>query len=123
MQKLLSALLGAVAGAAFTTMGLIETGDGFELNVGYGNDATGTIIVVGVVVGALLGATLLARWPAAIAGLTIGLLIGIWIRDNSGTGDVQPPGVFLLLFGLPLIGAWGGYLFHKARSRFPHQTS
>lgn len=100
-----------MTGVLFTTMGLIDTRLGLE--VSGGNEATPVVILCGAVVGALLGATVLARWPLLLAGLLLGLASAIWLRDNAATPPVQPPWVFVLLFGLPLAGAATGYLWHR----------
>ena len=105
------AVAGAVAGFLFTTMGLVDLRGGFDF--GGGNEATPFVIAAGVVVGAALGATVLRRWSAAIVGLAVGLVAGIWLRDNAGAEPVQPPLVFVLLFGLPLLGAAIGYLWQR----------
>lgn len=109
MGRVGGAVAGAVAGALFTTMGLIDLGA--ELDLHGGNDATPWVIATGVAVGAVLGATVLRQWTAATVGMTVGLVAGIWLRDNSGGGPVQPPWVFVLLFGLPLVGAAAGFLW------------
>jgi hypothetical protein len=105
------AVAGALAGLLFTTMGLVNLDAGFD--VGDGNEATPFVIGGGVAVGALLGATVLRQWVAVIAGLAAGLVAGIWLRDNAGMSPVQPPWVFVLLFGLPLLGAAAGYQWQR----------
>lgn len=96
-------------------MGLVDTSDGLTFSGG-GNEATPMVIAVGVAIGALLGITLLWRFPIAILGAIVGLAAGIWVRDNLTPGSVQTPWVFLLLFGLPLVGIAGGYLVHLPRT-------
>lgn len=113
MRRAIGTALGGFAGLAFTTFGLVDTSHG--LHIGGGNEATPTVIAIGVVVGALAGAAILWHWPTAILGATVGLAGGIWLRDNLAFGGVQPPWVFLLLFGLPAAGAAGGYLLHRSR--------
>ena len=115
MERARSGILGALAGILFTTMGLIDTRSGLE--VSGGNEATPAVVVVGAVVGVLLGATVLRRFPVLLAGLVLGLALGIWLRDNAGPTPVQPPWVFVLLFGLPVAGAVGGYLWHRRRAK------
>lgn len=105
--------MGAVTGVAFTTFGLVDTARG--LQIGGGNEATPAVIAVGVVTGAALGATVLRRWPGVFIGALLGLVAGIWLRDNIALGPVQPPWVFLLLFGLPIFGATVGYLLHRSK--------
>ena len=105
------AVAGAVAGLLFTTMGLVNLDAGVD--IGGGNEATPIVIAAGVAGGALLGATVLRRWVAVIVGLALGLVAGIWLRDNAGMNPVQPPWVFVLLFGLPLLGAAIGYLWQR----------
>ncbi len=113
MQRLVGAILGGIAGLGFTTMGLIETSSGIDISGG--NEATGTVIAIGVVVGVAIGGMVLWRWPIVIGGLIVGLALGIWLRDNADVSPVQPPVVFLLLFGLPLMGAACGYLLDRSR--------
>jgi hypothetical protein len=105
------AVAGAVAGLLFTTMGLVDLDAGFD--IGGGNEATPFVIAGGIAVGALLGATVLRQWVAVIVGLAAGLVAGMWLRDNAGMYPVQPPWVFVLLFGLPLLGATVGYLWQR----------
>ena len=93
MKRALGTLLGALAGLAFSTLGLTDMSNGFEFMRYGGNDATPTVIVLGIAVGALLGMTVLWRWPLAIVGLVLGLAVGMWMRDNVGHGGVQPPWV------------------------------
>jgi hypothetical protein len=123
MKRVVGGILGAVAGLGFSTMGLIEVRDGFDL--GGGNENTSTVIGIGAVLGALIGAGVLWRWPLAIVGLIVGLAAGIWLRDNLGRPlpGVQPPWVFLLLFGLPALGAAGGYLMHLPRATWARHAS
>lgn len=121
MKRAIAATLGALAGFAFTTMGLVDTSHG--LTISGGNDATPMVIAVGVAVGALLGIILLWRFPFAILGAIMGLAAGIWLRDNLTLGSVQPPWVFLLLFGLPAVGAAGGYLMHLPRTTWEHHAA
>lgn len=80
MKRAIAATLGALAGFAFTTMGLVDTSHG--LTISGGNDATPMVIAVGVAVGALLGIILLWRFPFAILGAIMGLAAGIWLRDT-----------------------------------------
>lgn len=94
-------------------MGLIDTGT--DIQVGGGNEATSSVIAVGVVIGGLAGGIVLWRWPLAILGAIVGLAAGIWLRDNLVFAGVQAPWVFLLLFGLPAVGTAGGYLLHRRR--------
>lgn len=56
-----------------------------------GNEATLAVIAVGVAIGVLVGATALWRFPFAMVGAMIGLATGTWLRDNLGSGGVQPP--------------------------------
>lgn len=115
MRRALGALLGAVAGFAFSNMGLIDTSNGFTINSLGGNGATPVVTAAGVAIGAVIGATLLWRFPLAILGSIVGLAAGIWLRDNAAMGYVQPPWVFLLLFGLPALGLAAGYSLHLPR--------
>lgn len=110
MLRVLGGILGAVAGFGFSTMGLIETR---FWSFGGGNENTTEVIVAGVVIGTLVGALVLWRWPLAILGLIIGLAAGMWLRDNATRGTVQPPWVFFLLFGLPLLAAAAGFVLHE----------
>lgn len=112
MQRAVGGILGAVAGLGFTTMGLIHTGNG--LDFGGGNEASTIVIVAGIIIGGVIGGFLLWRQPLVIAGMIFGLTWGIWLRDNLTFGGVQPPWVFVLLFGLPAVGAAGGYLIHRS---------
>lgn len=115
MRRIVGAVLGVVAGLEFSTMGLIETR---FWEFGGGNENTTEVIVAGVVIGGLIGALVLWRWPLSIVGLIVGLAAGMWLRDNATRGTVQPPWVFLLLFGLPLIAAAAGLILHeRTRSR------
>ena len=116
MKRVLGAALGAVAGLAFSTMGLVEFNDGLRIISLGGNNATPMVTAAGVAIGALVGATVLWRYPIAIVGATVGLTAGMWLRDNASLGGVQPPWVFFLLFGLPLLGAVAGYLLHLPRT-------
>lgn len=116
MKRATGAALGALAGLAFSTMGLIDMEGEVPIASGGGNEATPVVIAVGVAVGALLGLTVLWRFPLGILGAIVGLAAGMWLRDNSTMGTVQPPWVFLLLFGLPAVGAAGGYLLHLPRT-------
>jgi hypothetical protein len=113
MRRALGAVLGAFAGFGFTTLGLRDAFRFFSVEGG--NEATATVILVGVVIGTVTGATLLWRWPLALVGLSLGLEIGMWLRDNGGRGPAQAPWVFLLLFGFPLLGTACGYAVHRAR--------
>ena len=115
MKRAVGASLGALAGLAFSTMGMIRL-EGEAPASGGGNEATPLVIAIGVAIGALLGLTMLWRFPIAILGSIVGLGAAIWLRDNATTGSVQPPWVFLLLFGLPAVGAVGGYLLHLPRT-------
>ncbi len=123
MRRALGAALGAVAGLAFSTMGLIETSDGFTINWLGGNEATPMVTAVGVVIGAFVGGTVLWRFPLAIVGAIVGLAAGMWLRDNATLGTVQPPWVFLLLFGLPAVGMAGGYLLHLPRTTWARHST
>lgn len=116
MRRFIGAVLGALAGLAFSTLGLIDTSQGLPAMSGGGNEATPIVIAVGLMIGALLGASVLWRFPIAIVGAIVGLAAGMWLRDNLGVGGVQPPWVFLLLFGLPAVGFASGYLIHLRRS-------
>ncbi|MEA2434090.1 MAG: hypothetical protein QOG54_1547 [Actinomycetota bacterium] len=123
VKRAIGATLGAVAGLAFSTLGLIDTSAGLHIASDGGNDATPVIIVVGVAIGALLGLTVLWRFPIAILGAIVGLAAGMWLRDNASTGSVQPPWVFLLLFGLPAVGAGAGYLLHLPRATWARHAA
>ena len=90
MRRILGALLGAIAGLGFSTMGLIETRGGFEF--GGGNEDTEVVIAAGILIGVALGSLVLWRYPLAIVGLIVGLAAGIWLRDNATTLTVQAPG-------------------------------
>ncbi|MDP9068438.1 MAG: hypothetical protein M3N53_08890 [Actinomycetota bacterium] len=116
MKRAVGASLGGLAGLAFSTMGLIDTRGEVPTAAAGGNDATPVVIPVRVAIGALLGLTVLWRFPIAILGAIVGLAAGMWLRDNTTMGSVQPPWVFLLLFGLPVVGAAGGYLLHLPRT-------
>lgn len=109
MRRVLGAALGAILGLAFSTSGLVDLSEGFTITTLGGNDATPTVTAVGTAIGALVGATMLWRYPLAIVGAIVGLAAGMWLRDNLISGS-QAPRVFLLIFGLPLLGAAGGYL-------------
>lgn len=115
MWRAVGAVLGAFAGFGFTTLGLRDAFDFFTVEGG--NEATATVILVGLAVGAVLGATLSWRWPLALVGLSLGLEVGMWLRDNGGRGPIQAPWVFFLLFGFPLIGAACGYAVHRATAQ------
>lgn len=123
MRRAIGAALGALAGLAFSTMGLIETSDGFTINSLGGNEATPVVSAVGVVIGAVLGGILMWRFPLAILGAIVGLAAGMWLRDNASMGSVQPPWVFLLLFGLPTVGIAGGYLLHLPRATWARHSA
>lgn len=123
MRRGIGGLLGAVAGLAFSTMGLIDTSHGFTINSLGGNEATPVVTAVGVAIGALLGATLLWRFPMAILGAIVGLAAGMWLRDNATLGTVQPPWVFLLLFGLPAVGIAAGYSLHLPRQTWARHSA
>lgn len=121
MKRVVGAALGALTGLAFSTMGLVDTSQGLTWSGG-GNEATSLVIAVGVTIGALLGGIVFWRFPFAILGAIVGLATGIWLRDNLTLGSVQPPWVFLLLFGLPAIGIVAGYSLHLPRAtwmRYP----
>ncbi len=121
MKRVIAAALGALAGLAFSTLGLVDFSHGLPDMTG-GNDATPIVIAAGISIGALVGAAVLWRFPFAIVGAIVGLAAGMWLRDNLGLGGVQPPWVFLLLFGLPGLGLAGGYLVHLPLStwtRYP----
>lgn len=122
MERVVGGILGAVTGLAFTTLGLVNArGAGLRFEGG-GNENTVAVIIAGVVIGALIGAVALRRRPFVIVGLLVGLAIGIWLRDNLDQPNVQPPWVFLLLFGLPLLGAFVGYYIHR-RSSYAGKSS
>lgn len=110
MRRVLGGILGAVAGFGLSTTGLIETR---FWTAGGGNENTTEVIVAGVVIGSLVGALVLWRWPLAIVGLIMGLAAGMWLRDNLVFPSVQPPWVFFLLFGLPLVAAAAGFVLHE----------
>lgn len=122
MRRVTGLLLGAFAGLAFSTLGLVDFTQGVSLSGG-GNDATPIVIAVGIAIGALVGATVLWRFPFAILGAIVGLAAGMWLRDNLGSGNVQPPWVFFLLFGLPAAGLGGGYLIHLPRSYWERHSA
>ncbi|MDQ3619129.1 MAG: hypothetical protein M3391_03250, partial [Actinomycetota bacterium] len=86
MKRATGAMLGALAGLAFSTMGLIDTMDGFTIASAGGNDATPVVIAVGVAIGTLLGLIVMWRFPLAILGATVGLAAGMWLRDNATMG-------------------------------------
>ena len=111
MKRFIGGALGALAGLGFTTMGLLYTGGG--ITFGGGNEATPVVIAVGVLVGATLGSVFLYRWPLALGGVTLGLACGIWLRDNLNPVPVQPPSVFLLLFGLSAVSATAGAILDR----------
>ena len=123
MERVVGAALGAVAGLAFSTMGLVDMRDGLTISSLGGNEATPVVIAVGVAIGALIGSTVLWRFPLAMLGAIIGLAAGMWLRDNAGFPSVQAPWVFLLLFGLPAVGAAGGYALHLPRSRWERRPT
>lgn len=125
MKRAIGAALGALAGLAFSTMGLVEFSDGLTVIPLGGNDATPMVTTVGVAIGALLGLTVLWRFPLAILGAIVGLAAGMWLRDNLGLGSVQPPWVFFLLFGLPAAGAGAaaGYLLHLPRTTWERHAT
>lgn len=122
MRRAIGATLGALAGLAFSTMGLIDTAGEVPIASGGGNEATPLVIAVGVAIGALLGLTVLWRFPLAILGAIMGLVAGMWLRDNATLGSVQPPWVFFLLFGLPAVGIVGGYLLHLPRTTWARHS-
>lgn len=122
MERAIGASLGALAGLAFSTMGLIDTTGEVPIVSGGGNEATPIVIAVGVTIGAVLGLTVLWRFPLAILGAIVGLAAGMWLRDNATLGTVQPPWVFLLLFGLPAVGIAGGYLLHLPRTTWARHS-
>ncbi len=119
----MGAALGALAGLGFSTMGLVDTSNGFTINSLGGNDATPAVTAAGVVIGGLLGATVLWRFPLAILGAIVGLAAGMWLRDNATVGTVQPPWVFLLLFGLPAVGIAVGYSLHLPRTTWARHSA
>ena len=116
MKRAVSGWLGALAGLAFSTMGLIDMSEGLRFREYGGNDDTPIVIAVGVAIGALVSVTVLWRFPLTIIGAIVGLAAGMWLRDNASMGSVQPPWVFFLLFGLPILGMVGGYLLHLPRT-------
>ncbi|MDQ3620104.1 MAG: hypothetical protein M3391_08255 [Actinomycetota bacterium] len=123
MNRAIGAALGALAGLAFSTMGLVDASNGFKIITLGGNDATPIVTAVGVAIGALLGITVLWRYPLAILGTIVGLAAGIFLRDNATMGSVQPPWVFFLLFGLPAVGAAAGSLLHKPRATWARYST
>lgn len=123
MRRAIGATLGALAGLAFSNMGLIDTSNGVTLNSLGGNDATPVVTAVGVLIGALLGGTVLWRYPLAILGAIVGLAAGMWLRDNATLGTVQPPWVFFLLFGLPALGIAAGCSLHLPRTTWARHSA
>lgn len=123
MKRVIGTALGALTGLAFSTLGLIDFTEGLPVMSGGGNKATPLVVAIGVAIGALVGATVLSRFPFALVGMILGLTTAMWLRDNLGLGGVQPPWVFLLLFGLPAVGLAGGYLMHLPRSTWVRHTT
>lgn len=123
MRRAVGAVLGALAGLAFSTMGLVDTTGEVPIASGGGNEATPLVIAAGVAIGALLGLIVLWRFPFAIVGAIVGLAAGMWLRDNTGFPSVQAPWVFLLLFGLPTVGAIGGYALHLPRTTWARYST
>lgn len=112
MQRAVGALLGAVLGLGFGTMGLIYTRNGFDISGATENSVFTAAVVVAI--GAVIGAVLLNERPWALVGAIAGLALAIWLRDNADDfGTVQAPKVFLLLFGLPLLGGYLGWIAHR----------
>lgn len=120
---MVAAMLGALAGLAFSTMGLVDTMNGFTINTFGGNEATPVVIAAGVAIGAVLGGTVLWCFPLAILGAIVGLAAGIWMRDNMGFPTVQAPWVFFLLFGLPAVGIAVGYSLHLPRTTWSRHSA
>ena len=107
VTTLLAILLGAATGALFTSFGLIEFHP--RLYFGGGNEWTPLVTGGGATIGAALGASAWFRkhWTTVL-GAALGMLVAILIRDEY---MLQPPVVFLDLFGLPLFAAGVGYFF------------
>lgn len=122
MKRAVGATLGALLGLAFSTSGLVDLSDGLTVSLHSGNDATPVVTAVGTAIGALVGVTVLWRFPLAILGTIVGLAAGMWLRDNQISGS-QAPRVFLLIFGLPAIGAAGGYLLHLPRTTWARNAA
>ena len=105
-------LLGAALGALATSFGLIDTTLSWVSFSG-GNEWTPVVTGVGVVAGAVVGSTEFFR-RHAFSFVLFGpaLMLAIALRDHYG---LQPPIVFLALFGLPLLGAAAGIPLDKWR--------
>jgi hypothetical protein len=112
MKRLRGAALATVLGAGFASMGLLDTSGG-TLRIGGGNEATFFVLVAGAAIGAVVGATFLRDRPIALMGAIVGLAAGIWLRDNMTMSYVQPPAVFFLLFGLPILGGTVGFFIDR----------
>lgn len=107
-NKAIGAVLGALLGLGFGTMGLINTRHGFDISGASENSYLVAAVIAGI--GAVVGTFLLSHRPLVLVGAIVGLALGIWLRDNADDfGTVQAPKVFLLLFGLPLLFGWAGW--------------
>jgi hypothetical protein len=107
-------LLGAAIGTLFTSFGNVDTSLG-QIAFGGGNEWTPLVTGIGTVIGATVGATPFFRhhiFSFLLSGL--GLIMAIAIRDRY---LLQPPLVFLNIFGIPLLGALLGVFFDRWRSR------
>jgi len=107
-------LLGAAIGALCTSFGLIDTSLG-QIAVYGGNEWTPLVAGLGTLIGATVGATPFFRHHIFSFVLTaLGLILAIAFRDRY---LLQPPLVFLNIFGIPLLGALLGVFFDRWRSR------
>ena len=112
MKRAAGTPLGAVLGLGFGTMGLVNTRNGFDICCSSENSVETAAVVVAM--GAIVGGVLLKDRPLTLFGAIVGLALAIWLRDNADDfGTVQAPKVFLLLFGLPLLGAVIGWVTHE----------
>ena len=107
-------LLGAAIGALCTSFGLIDTSLG-QIAVYGGNEWTPFVTGLGTLIGATVGATPFFRHHIFSFVLTaLGLILAIAFRDRY---LLQPPAVFLDLFGIPLIGTLLGVFLDRWRRR------
>lgn len=114
MQKVLGIIGGLVLGALCASFGLIETGFA-DVRFTTGNEWTPIVSAAGALAGGVLGSTAFFRshvFSFLLAGL--GLLTAIVIRDRY---RLQPPAVFLDLFGFPFLGAAIGSRIDAWRAR------
>jgi hypothetical protein len=114
VAKLAGILAGAAFGALFTSFGLIDTTLG-GMTIAGGNEWTPLVSGGGAVIGAVLGATaFFRRYAIAFVLAGVGMVLAILVRDEWA---LQPPLVFVDLFGIPAVGALIGWGLDTLRRR------